>query len=262
VNDADLRAASDRNLLAGFALLSRHRPDGRALEPRRFGSVWAFPCQRRAAFFNPVVVLSPPAPGAVDEAVRWLRSQDVEPSVRAADGVIDDAFLELTRRLGFVRDERAQPGMALQPLPPSPPRPPGLTIEAASSATLDRWYRANAAGFDMSDSGLELVHDLNPPGIVVDPDIRLLGGYLDEEPVACSKAIRSGNVVGIYAVGTSERARRLGIGTAMTWAAIEVGRQWGCEVGVLQASEMGQPVYRAMGFRVVTSYVNFSPAPT
>jgi len=259
VNDADLRAASDRNLLAGFELLSRHRPDGRAVQPRRFGSVWAFPCQRRAAFFNPVIVLSSPEPGAVEAAVQWQRSQDIEPTVRATASIVDDAFLALTRRLGFERDAWAEPGMALHPLPPPPPPPAGLTIETASAATLDRWYRANAAGFDIGDSDLDFVHDLFPPDVVEDPDERLLGGYLDEEPVACSVAIRSGNVVGIYAVGTSERARRRGIGTAMTWAATDAGRQWRCDVADLQASEMGQPVYAAMGFRVVTSYVNFTP---
>lgn len=261
MNADDLRAASDRNFLAGFALLSRYPPGGRAVEPRRFGSVWAFPCQRRAAFFNPVVVLSPPEPGAVEEAVRWLRSEAVEPSVRVAGSVVDDALLESVRRLGFVRDQRAGTGMAQQPIPQPPPPPAGLTIEVASSATLDRWYRANAAASDRSDSGPEFDQEMNPPEIVGDPDVRLLGGYLDGEPVASSKAIRSGNVVGVYAVGTSERARRRGIGTAMSWAAIEVGRQWGCEVAVLQASEMGEPVYRAMGFRVVTTYVSFSPAP-
>lgn len=258
VNDADLRAASDRNLLAGFDVLSRHRPDGRVIDPRRFGAVWAFPCQRRAAFFNPVVVLSPPEPGAVEEAVRWLRSQDVEPSVRAADDVVDDAFLELAGRLGFARDEWAEPGMALHPLPQRPPLPPGLAIEAASPATIDRWYRANAAGFDKGESGLGFVDDLFPPDLAGDPDVGLLGGYLDNEPVACSIALRSGSVVGIYAVGTSERARRRGIGTAMTWAAVDEGRHWGCDVAVLQASGMGQPIYQAMGFRVVSSYVNFS----
>ena len=260
MDEAQLREASDRNFLAGFALLARHRPDGRAVEPRRFGSVWAFPCQRRAAFFNPVVVLSPPEPGAVDEAVGWLRSLAIEPSIRIAGSVLDDAIIESVGRLGFVRDHRAGAGMALHPIPVRPPPPPGLTIETATSATLDRWYRANAAASDRTDSGPEFDREMNPPDIVEDPDLRLLGGFLDGEPVACSKAIRSGNVVGVYAVGTSERARRRGIGTAMSWAAIEAGRDWGCEVAVLQASAMGEPVYRAMGFCVVTSYINFSRA--
>jgi len=99
---------------------------------------------------------------------------------------------------------------------------------------------------------------LFPPDLAGDPDVGLLGGYLDNEPVACSIALRSGSVVGIYAVGTSERARRRGIGTAMTWAAVDEGRHWGCDVAVLQASGMGQPIYQAMGFRVVSSYANFS----
>jgi predicted acetyltransferase len=69
-------------------------------------------------------------------------------------------------------------------------------------------------------------------------------------------------VVGVYAVGTSTVARRRGIATAMTWAAVQAGREWGCAAATLQASEMGEPVYRAMGFETVARYVTFEePRP-
>src|SRR5207237_9550494 len=118
---------------------------------------------------------------------------------------------------------------------------------------------ANVAGFSLPD--VALAFDLVPDDLIDDDDLQLIGGYLNGDPVACAMAIRSRNVVGVYAVGTAERARRRGIGTAITWAAIEQGRRWGCDVAVLQASEMGLPVYSAMGFRRVTAYVNFGPRP-
>lgn len=46
-----------------------------------------------------------------------------------------------------------------------------------------------------------------------------------------------------------------------TWAAVAAGRAWGCDTIVLQSSEIGFSVYRAMGFRTVVSYVTFRPAP-
>ena len=46
--------------------------------------------------------------------------------------------------------------------------------------------------------------------------------------------------------------------TAATWAAIDAGRTWGCDLATLQASAMGLPVYGAMGFRTVERYVRFA----
>ena len=49
----------------------------------------------------------------------------------------------------------------------------------------------------------------------------------------------------------------------MTWAAVNAGREWGSRAAVLQASEMGEPVYREMGFRTVAGYVSYDePVPT
>ena len=65
---------------------------------------------------------------------------------------------------------------------------------------------------------------------------------------------------GICAVGTLAALRGRGLGTAMTWAAIEIGVGWGYRVAVLQASELGFRVYERMGFRIVDRYVLYTPA--
>ncbi len=74
-----------------------------------------------------------------------------------------------------------------------------------------------------------------------------------------SLAIRTGEVAGVYAVGTLRDARRRGVGTAATWAAVAASRAWGCDKVVLQASEMGFPMYVDMGFRTVVRYAIFRP---
>jgi predicted acetyltransferase len=55
-------------------------------------------------------------------------------------------------------------------------------------------------------------------------------------------------VAGIFAVATIEAARGRGIGMAVTMAPLLDARACGYCVGVLQASEMGYPVYARMGF--------------
>jgi GNAT superfamily N-acetyltransferase len=98
-----------------------------------------------------------------------------------------------------------------------------------------------------------------PPELVDDPDTAMFIPRLDGRPVGTAFATRTRDVCGIYAVGTLEAARRRGAGTAATWACVGAAQEWGCRAVVLQASEMGYPVYRRMGFEPVVDYARFLP---
>jgi len=82
---------------------------------------------------------------------------------------------------------------------------------------------------------------------------------LADDVAGNSLLYRTLDVGGIYAVGTVERARRRGVGTAVTWAAVQQARDWGCWAVTLQATQMGLPVYRAMGFQTVVEYITYLP---
>jgi GNAT superfamily N-acetyltransferase len=210
-----------------------------------------------------VVILAPPVVSQIEAAVGWIRDLSMSVTLRVRDDLDGIAIQAAAEALGLERDPWVEPGMVLHPLTGSPPTAPGLRIETATPETLHRWYRANAAGFGLPEEPEGLVRDLMPEDIVDDPNIRLFGGFVDGTPVACSAAIRSDNVVGVYAVGTAESARRRGIGSALTWAAVDAGRAWGSSAAVLQASDMGEPLYRTMGFRAVTGYVTYeAPRPS
>ena len=133
----------------------------------------------------------------------------------------------------------------------APIRPRPGTVAPAAGGRLPR---------DVRPSGLapDLVSRLFPPSFVDDPDIRLFVGRLDGRPAGTSIAIRSGPASGVYNVGTLPAARRRGIGTALTWAAVDAGRAWGCDTVVLQATEMALPLYLDMGFRTVAPYRTFT----
>ena len=49
----------------------------------------------------------------------------------------------------------------------------------------------------------------------------------ESPPAGTSIAIRSRDASGVHAVGTLASARRRGLGTALTWAAIDAGSDWG-----------------------------------
>lgn len=73
-------------------------------------------------------------------------------------------------------------------------------------------------------------------------------GYLDDEPVSTTSLMVSGDVAGIYHVGTLESARGRGIGSAVTRAALLHARERGAKEAALQSSDMAVNVYRGLGF--------------
>lgn len=84
------------------------------------------------------------------------------------------------------------------------------------------------------------------------PGLVQLLARLDGVPVGCAAGVAVDGVMGIYNVGTLERARRRGVGRAVTAAAMRIGRDQGCHSAILHASELGYPVYESLGFDHVT----------
>lgn len=80
------------------------------------------------------------------------------------------------------------------------------------------------------------------------PEFRMWLGFADGEPVCTSCAFVDENFVGIYAVGTTRAARGRGFGEAVTWAATLSRPDL---PATLQASEMGESIYRRMGFETI-----------
>jgi ribosomal protein S18 acetylase RimI-like enzyme len=58
-----------------------------------------------------------------------------------------------------------------------------------------------------------------------------------------------GSDCGIYNVTTLERARRQGLGTALTAVHVHNALARGCQTASLQSTEMAERVYTAVGFR-------------
>lgn len=56
-------------------------------------------------------------------------------------------------------------------------------------------------------------------------------------------------VAGLFSMGVIPAARKQGIGTALVQTACELARQIGCRHVVLNATPMGEPVYRRVGFQ-------------
>lgn len=102
-----------------------------------------------------------------------------------------------------------------------------------------------------------------PPDFLATADhaaFHLLVARADAEIVAAALAYDFGDDCGIYNVGTVERARRRGLGTALTTAQVHDARDRGCRTASLQSTQMAERVYAAVGFRDLGRILEYAPS--
>jgi GNAT superfamily N-acetyltransferase len=169
----------------------------------------------------------------------------MDPGQRSVDAAMQN-FLGSGRKL--------VPHMALAPVDPPPP-PPGVTVRPVTAPASKEMFRQV-----MTETGVPKLASarLFPDSFLDDDDVRGFVAELDGQPAGTDIAIRTGDVAGVYAVGTVESARRRGVGTAATWAVVGAARAWASSVVVLQSSAMGFGVYEAIGFRTVARFAGFT----
>lgn len=215
------------------------------------GGVTAFGTGLPIALFNQIVVTAEDATDAgLVAAIRTLRTRG-SPFYLVLRREIDDPFGPLAIDLGLSRVDFVLPGMALHPIsiPRDPRIPEGHEIRRITDAAgLDEHIRTLAAGFEISEPILRpwIGEDLwRRDGCAV------YVGYTDGRPVTTGFGVRGGRTIGVYNIATVETARRRGYGEAMTARVAADGAAAGCDVAILQASEMGRPIYERLGFRTV-----------
>jgi len=175
---------------------------------------------------------------------------------------------DLASRLGnagFEPSDLNIPGMAV-PLDAlvRPPQPDGLELQAARrEADLLEWLDAFDRSFGGEPKGRD--HPWFTPFVhlaLADGPCRLFVGRVDGRPAACSLAFVGGGAVGLYGIGTVPEFRGRGYGSAATLAAIDWGREKGADIAILHATELGEPVYRRLGFEAMCEVSQWLfPAP-
>lgn len=224
-------------------------------EFRHYGAVGAFLGGVPLPFANGCLVLSPAEPADLDEALAWVCAANVPFFARLEESLVPAGAAVLESH-GLVRDPEPMPGMVLEPIPVAPD--PGHGIEVA--VVNDDSYADFVQTLIATGLPEEWAERTFPRHLVGQEGLGFFLARLDGRPVGTSVAVRTGDLGGIYSVGTVEDARRLGVGTAVTWAAVSAIREWRCTAVVLQSSAMGYPIYRSMGFEEVVRYARFKPA--
>lgn len=86
------------------------------------------------------------------------------------------------------------------------------------------------------------------------PHVRAVVAYADGRPLSCALAHASHGIAGLYWVSTVREARGRGLGGLCTRAVVNLAFDLGARVVSLQASPMGEPMSRRMGFEQIATY--------
>jgi GNAT superfamily N-acetyltransferase len=252
-SESELVSAANENFVASYRKLVEHCLDG---ETRVVGGVFAFVTGLPFSLFNGCVVVEPTTPEELAAALDWVGGRVVRHRAWIAAELVP-GLAHVPAAYGLEREPEPYPGMVLHPLPAPPAPSIGVTVVPVAEAGLDEYLRVCIEGGAAPD----VARRMFSPAFARDPDVRLFIGRLQGRAVGTSVAIRSRAASGVVAVGTLASARRRGVGTSLTSAAVEAGRAWGRDTIVLQSSAMGLSMYAAMGFRTVAPYTTFSQPP-
>jgi ribosomal protein S18 acetylase RimI-like enzyme len=155
----------------------------------------------------------------------------------------------------------------------SPEIPDNVELTQVSShETAGAFGSVAAEAFKSFGSPAEAAVNLaHRPGMLVGPKVAAYLAHVDGRPSSCGMVIATGDVAGIYFIGTIQEARGHGLGEMMTRMTAHAGFELGARAVILQATPMAAPLYRRIGFTDFGCYANYigtalsresSPGPT
>jgi N-acetylglutamate synthase len=252
MNKGELISRADANYFDCMRTMSAQMDGG---EVRERGGLLIAATGLRVAMLNNAFVTRAlaDAPSLLGQAIEYFDSRSLPFLIRVRESV--DEQSELAAEAIGLQHRDSVPGMVLYPLPDALPERLPLEIRRVDDMdSFVQYAETLAAGFGMPP---KLGRAFAAPGLLALPGAEFYTAFVDGAPVATSALFMSNRVAGVYNVATLDGYRRRGIGEAITWHAVQQGMKADCQMGALQASEMGRPVYERMGFRVVCHYKTY-----
>ena len=106
------------------------------------------------------------------------------------------------------------------------------------------------------------IEAMRAPERFLEPHLASVVAYRGDEPLAAAMTLVSHGIAGVYWVATLAAARGQGLAELVTRAVTNRGFELGAAVNTLQASPMGEAIYRRMGYEDlhrVYGYARFEP---
>ena len=207
---------------------------------------------------NGVIRLDPATPAAevIDRAEAWFGERGRGYSLSTHDhgeGEPDLVTEAAARDLLTIMDS---PAMVCDARLSDGAAPAGVELRLARTPDDIAAFVAinNAAYQTLGMPAGVIAHAVTAPERVLAPHVRTVIAWEAGEPLACAQIVLSHGIAGVYYVGTVEAARGRGLAELVTRTVTNLAFDLGAALVTLQASSMGDPIYRRMGYREVYRY--------
>ena len=127
--------------------------------------------------------------------------------------------------------------------------PEGIEIKEVSNIDeLKIWTDILVKSFEFPEIAVSYKKYFIKAGLK-DTDSHYYLGFLNGKPVSSSVLFDGEGAAGLFYIGTIHEARKQGIAKVMVCYLLSTAKKKGYSLSVLQASEMGYPVYKKIGFK-------------
>lgn len=135
----------------------------------------------------------------------------------------------------------------------------GLRIDRVlERPAVEAFVRAYADPLGYPESAVDKQVEQELKYSAANPATARLAGVIDGRIVGTAVVSLESDIAAVYFIATDPAFRRRGIATALTIETLRVAREAGHRIATLQASSLGEPVYRRIGFQTVGRYRLFT----
>ena len=175
-------------------------------------------------------------------------------SLFVRDGIDDDMGIA-AQRLGLAEVLRYPEMICAQRLPVKP-LPNDVEIRRVVTADdAAHFVEINASAYTVYGMPAEVVYQaFSSVKRMLLPHVVAVVAYVKGKPAAAALTLASHGIAGLYWVGTIAEYRGQGLATAVVREVTNAGFDLGARINTLQASIMGEPIYKKLGYETIFYY--------
>jgi hypothetical protein len=181
-------------------------------------------------------------------------------TVKVRDSGEDEDLRQACLTAGLEAFGDAVPEMICRTALPGAPPPDGVELGLADDeAGVRDFITVNAEAYGTYGMPPEVQADLFdlPASVIQDAAASIVVARRGGQPIATAMTYESDGVASLQWVGTVPAARTAGLGALVTVAATNLAFAHGASSCSLQASPMGEPVYRKLGYETAYHYSEY-----
>jgi hypothetical protein len=175
-------------------------------------------------------------------------------SVKIRDTGEDDDLRAACLAAGMEPFGAPVPEMLVRRPLPEPPEVEGLSVSwTEDEGDIGEFVAVNAEAYATYGMPAEVLPELfdQPDAVVDDPSAHVVLVRRDGTAIATAMTFESDGVASLQWVGTVPSERGSGLGALVTTLATNLAFARGASSCTLQASPMGEPIYRALGYETI-----------